>query len=383
MLLNGVIDPRTVEKYKQEAKDKGRDSWWLAYVMDVSDEEKSKGKTVEVGRAQFDTDTKKYTIFDAPGHKNYVPNMIMGAALADVAGLVISARKGEFEAGFEKDGQTREHAQLAKSLGVQKLLVIVNKMDDCKWSKNRFNEIKTGLTPFLNATGYADKDILWVPIAGLPGHNIKDALPKGVGAWWKGSTLMEILDGIQLEKRFPEGALRIPILDKMKDPALVCHGKVENGSIRLGDKLCVAPSGVPAQVLSLLDGRGEEVEYAGPGENVQIKINVADDEQIQRGFVLCHRDNMMPVTEVFEAEIDILDLLEYKPLITKGYTCIMHIHTFADEVVIKDIVRSEEKNDRGEVTVKHKPQFARSQTKIIARVAPKNPLALEKFETIQ
>ena len=102
MLLNGVIDPRTVEKYKQEAKDKGRDSWWLAYVMDVSDEEKSKGKTVEVGRAQFDTDTKKYTIFDAPGHKNYVPNMIMGAALADVAGLVISARKGEFEAGFSK-----------------------------------------------------------------------------------------------------------------------------------------------------------------------------------------------------------------------------------------------------------------------------------------
>jgi len=383
MLLNGVIDPRTVEKFKQEAKDKGRDSWWLAYVMDVSDEEKSKGKTVEVGRAQFDTATKKYTIFDAPGHKNYVPNMIMGAALADVAGLVISARKGEFEAGFEKDGQTREHAQLAKSLGVQKLLVIVNKMDDCKWSKNRFQEIKAGLTPFLNATGYADKDILWVPIAGLPGHNIKDALPKGVGSWYKGKTLMEILDGIELEKRFPDGPLRIPVLDKMKDPALVCHGKVENGSIRLGDKLTVAPSGVPAQVLSLLDGRGEEVEYAGPGENVQIKINVADDEQIQRGFVLCPRDNMMPVTDVFEAEIDILELLEYKPIVTKGYTCIMHIHTFADEVVIKDIVRSYEKNDRGEVTEKHKPQFARSQTKIIARVAPKTPIALEKFETIQ
>ena len=101
---------RTIEKYKAEAKDKGRDSWWLAYVMDVSDEEKAKGKTVEVGRATFDTPTKKYTIFDAPGHKNYVPNMIMGAALADIGGLVISARKGEFEAGFEKDGQTREHA---------------------------------------------------------------------------------------------------------------------------------------------------------------------------------------------------------------------------------------------------------------------------------
>ena len=140
--------------------------------MDVSDEEKNKGKTIEVGRATFDTEHKKYTIFDAPGHKNYVPNMIMGAALADVGGLVISARKGEFEAGFEKDGQTREHAQLAKSLGIQKLVIIVNKMDDCKRSKTRYDEIVTKLRPFLNSCGYADKDLSWVPIAGLTGDNM-------------------------------------------------------------------------------------------------------------------------------------------------------------------------------------------------------------------
>merc|ERR1719247_1817977 len=164
MFLNGVVDSRTIQKYKEEAKEKGRDSWWLAYVMDVSDEEKAKGKTVEVGRAQFDTQTKKYTIFDAPGHKNYVPNMIMGAACA---GLVISARKGEFEAGFEADGQSREHAQLAKSLGVQRLIVIVNKMDDCNWKKQRYDEIHKGLVPFLEATGYSEKDLVFVPIAGL------------------------------------------------------------------------------------------------------------------------------------------------------------------------------------------------------------------------
>lgn len=172
MYMMGVVDARTIEKYKAEAKDKGRDSWWLAYVMDVSDDEKAKGKTVEVGRAQFDTKSKKFTIFDAPGHKNYVPNMIMGAALADVGGLVISARKGEFEAGFEKDGQTREHCQLAKSLGVQKLVVIVNKMDDAKWSKERYDEIVNGLTPFLMKTGYTAQDVIFVPIAGLTGDNI-------------------------------------------------------------------------------------------------------------------------------------------------------------------------------------------------------------------
>ena len=120
-------------------------------MMDITDDEKAKGKTVEVGRANLETEKKRYTIFDAPGHKNYVPNMIMGAALADYGGLVISARKGEFEAGFDREGQTREHAQLAKSLGVQKLIVVVNKMDDpsVKWSKNRWDEIQTGLNPFL------------------------------------------------------------------------------------------------------------------------------------------------------------------------------------------------------------------------------------------
>ena len=184
MYLNGIIDQRTIDKYKQEAVKSGRDSWWLAYVMDACDEEREKGKTVEVGRAQFDTQTKNYTIFDAPGHKNYVPNMIMGAALADVGGLVISARKGEFEAGFEAQGQTREHAQLAKSLGVQKLVVVVNKMDDCKWSRARFDEIKEKLTPFLNQTGYADKDLIWVPIAGLTGANIVAPLDGKTCNWY-------------------------------------------------------------------------------------------------------------------------------------------------------------------------------------------------------
>ena len=126
----GIVDERQIQKYKQEAKTKGRDSWWLAYVMDEAEEEKAKGKTVEIGKAQFETPTKQFTIFDAPGHKNYVPNMIQGAALADFGGLVISARKGEFEAGFEQDGQSREHIQLARSLGVQKLVIVINKMDE-------------------------------------------------------------------------------------------------------------------------------------------------------------------------------------------------------------------------------------------------------------
>lgn len=180
MFMTGMVDERTIEKFKQEAKEKNRDSWWLAYVMDINDDEKSKGKTVEVGRATMETPTKRYTIFDAPGHKNYVPDMIMGAAMADVAALVISARKGEFEAGFERDGQTREHAQLARSLGVNKLVVIVNKMDEetVQWSQERYNDIVNGATPFLiEQCGYKKEDLIFIPISGLTGHNIEKLSP--------------------------------------------------------------------------------------------------------------------------------------------------------------------------------------------------------------
>ena len=143
LFLTGMVDKRTLEKFEKESKDLGRESWYLSWALDTGDEERAKGITVECGRAFFETDHRRFTILDAPGHKNYVPSMITGAAQADVAILVISARKGEFETGFEKGGQTREHATLVKTCGVKRLIVVVNKMDDptVQWSKERYDEI--------------------------------------------------------------------------------------------------------------------------------------------------------------------------------------------------------------------------------------------------
>lgn len=153
LLSTGMVDARTIEKLQAEAKDQNRTSWFLAYMMDVNQEERQKGITVEVGRAHFCTPNKRFTILDAPGHKNYVPNMITGVAQADVGVLVISARKGEFEAGFDRSGQTREHALLAKTLGVRKLVIVVNKMDEptVEWSKERFDTIQTKLGTYLKS----------------------------------------------------------------------------------------------------------------------------------------------------------------------------------------------------------------------------------------
>ena len=221
LVLTGSVDERTIAKYEREAKEKNRESWYLAYVMDTNEEERAKGKTVEVGRAHFATAAKRYTILDAPGHKNYVPNMVVGAAQADVGVLIVSARKGEFEAGFEKGGQTREHAMLAKTLGVQTLVVAINKMDDptINWDKARYDEIETKISPFLKAQcGYnLKRDVVFMPVSGLVGHNLIERVSAEICPWADGPSLMQLLDSMKPMHRDPNAPLRLPIVDRCAD----------------------------------------------------------------------------------------------------------------------------------------------------------------------
>ena len=236
LYIMGKVDKRTIERFEREAKERNRESWFLAFIMDTSEEERAKGKTVEVGRAHFETEKNRYTILDAPGHKNYVPNMISGAAQADIAVLVISARKGEFETGFEKGGQTREHALLAKTLGVDYLVVVVNKMDDptVEWDVNRYEECVGKIKPYLKQCGYViKKEVKFIPISGLAGDNVRDEVKPEKCAWWKAkymagehntttSTLLGTLDSLTISGRNPDGPLRIPCLDRYTLSYLSC-----------------------------------------------------------------------------------------------------------------------------------------------------------------
>lgn len=188
LYITGMVDKRTMEKYEREAKDAGRESWYLSWALDSTPQERAKGKTVEVGRAYFETEKRRYTILDAPGHKTYVPSMISGAAQADVAILVISARKGEFETGFERGGQTREHIMLVKTAGVSRVVVVINKMDDptVTWDKTRYDEIKDKLTPFIKSAGFNPKsDVSFLPVSAYMGHNLKVRVSKSVCPWWE------------------------------------------------------------------------------------------------------------------------------------------------------------------------------------------------------
>ncbi|XP_028127604.1 LOW QUALITY PROTEIN: eukaryotic peptide chain release factor GTP-binding subunit ERF3A-like [Camellia sinensis] len=379
LFLSGQVDDRTIQKYEKEAKDKSRQSWYMAYIMDTNEEERVKGKTVEVGRAHcFETETSRFTILDAPGHKSYVPNMISGASQADIGVLVISARKGEFETGYERGGQTREHVQLAKTLGVSKLLVVVNKMDDptVNWSKERYDEIESKMIPFLRSSGYnVKKDVQFLPISGLAGANMKTRVDKSICPWWNGQCLFEALDAVEIPQRDPKGPFRLPIIDKFKDMGTVVMGKVESGSVREGDNLLVMPNMAQVKVLAVYCDE-DKVRRAGPGENLRVRLSGIEEEDIVCGFVLCGVARPIAVVSEFVAQLQILELLD-NAIFTAGYKAVLHIHAVVEECEIVELMQQIDLKTKK--PMRKKVLFVKNGAIVVCRIQVNNVICIEKF----
>jgi peptide chain release factor subunit 3 len=381
LFLTGSVDERLIAKYEREAKEKNRESWYMAYIMDTNEEERAKGKTVEVGRAQFETAAKRYTILDAPGHKNYVPNMIAGAAQADVGVLVISSRKGEFETGFERGGQTREHAQLAKTLGVAKLVVVVNKMDDpsVQWDQGRFEEVQTKLTPFLKLCGYNTKrDVHFLPISGLLGTGMKTRVPKEMAPWHDGPSLFECLDALEPQERSPDAPFRMPLVDKYKEDGKVwVMGKTEAGVVRRGDALMIMPNRSAVKVLGVFRD-AQEVGAARPGENIRLRLGGVEEEEVAAGFVVCSAVQPVPVVTQFDALLSVLELLDHKSIFTAGYTCVMHIHTATEECEV--VALHHQIDPKTKEPIKKKCLFLKSGSIALVRIQLAGTVCLERFK---
>ncbi|KAK3157902.1 hypothetical protein QOZ80_2AG0129970 [Eleusine coracana subsp. coracana] len=384
LFLSGQVDDRTIQKYEKEAKDKSRESWYMAYIMDTNEEERAKGKTVEVGRAHFETETTRFTILDAPGHKSYVPNMISGASQADIGVLVISARKGEFETGYEKGGQTREHVLLAKTLGVSKLVVVINKMDDSTvgWSKERYDDIEGKMIPFLKSSGYnVKKDVHFLPISGLMGCNMKTCVDKSVCSWWNGPCLFEVLDGIEVPLRDPKGPVRMPIMDRYKDMGTVVMGKIESGTIREGDTLLVMPNKASVKVISIYCDE-DKVRSALPGENVRLKLSGVEEEDVTAGFVLSSITNPVGAVSEFNAQLQILELLD-NAIFTAGYKAVLHIHSVVEECEIVELIEEidlkRKKGTDPKKKPKRKPLFVKNGAVVVCRIQVNNLICVESF----
>lgn len=380
LFRTGMVDDRTISKYEKEAQEKNRESWYMAYVMDINDEERNKGKTVEVGRANFATQKKRYSILDAPGHKNYVPNMIHGASQADLGVLVIAARRGEFETGFERGGQTREHAQLAKTLGVTRLIVVVNKMDhsSVQWSKERYDEIVEKTTPFLKSCGYNPKrDVTFVPISGLTGENIIDKVSASTCSWYSGQSLLETLDNLELAEADPTKPFRMPVLEKYRDMGVMVIGKSEAGIVAKGDRLLVMPNKLTARVLTVWVDE-EEMPRARPNENTRLKIEGIEEENVHSGFVLCHQDSTVPAVLEFDATLSLLELPEGKSIFTAGYKAVLHIHAATEECEITSLVA--EVDPKTKKPKKGKCLFLKSNSLGRVRIRTDQAVCLERFK---
>ncbi|KAI5723068.1 hypothetical protein M8J76_000838 [Diaphorina citri] len=375
MALTGMVDKRTLEKYEREAKERSRESWYLSWALDTNSEEREKGKTVEVGRAYFETDRKHFTILDAPGHKSFVPNMIGGTAQADLAVLVISARKGEFETGFDRGGQTREHAMLAKTAGVKHLVVLINKMDDptVMWSEARYNECKDKILPYLKKLGFnAAKDLLqcW----GQMGQNLKEPVGPEICTWWKGGAFIPFIDALPSLNRKMDGPFLMPVVEKFKDMGTVVMGKVESGEAKKGQSLVLMPNRTPV-IVDQLWSDDEEVSSVGPGENIKVKLKGIEEDDVSPGFVLCDPNNPARTARVFDAQIVVL---EHKSIICAGYSAVMHIHCVAEEVNVKALICLIDKKT-GEKS-KTRPRFVKQDQIAIMRLEAAGVICLDQFK---
>lgn len=381
LFATGMVDERTMEKYKRESKELGRESWYLSWALDQTKEERAKGKTVEVGRGFFETEKRRYSILDAPGHKNFVPNMVSGASQADVGVLVISARKGEYETGFEKGGQTREHAMLAKTQGVNQLIVAVNKMDDptVNWSEDRYKECTTKLATFLKGLGYNPKtDLTFMPISAQTTLGIRERVPKDIAPWSDAPSLLEYLDGMKTLERKLTAPFMMPIAAKYRDMGTMIEGKIEAGIIKKENKYLMMPSRAEIQISALYGETEDEIPHATCGDQVRIRIKGAEEEDISPGFVLCSPRRPVHCVQSFEAQIR---LLELKSILSAGFNCVLHVHSATEEVTFASLLHKlEPKTNRKS---KKPPGFAKQGMNIIARLevtSGAGSVCVERFE---
>jgi len=370
-----------MEKNKKEAKEMGRETWYLSWALDLTKEERSKGKTVEVGRGFFETEKRRYSILDAPGHKTYVPSMIGGASQADVGILVISARKGEYETGFEKGGQTREHAMLAKTQGVNKLVVVINKMDDptVEWSKERYLECTTKLSQFLKATGYNLKnDVFFMPIAAQQTIGIKDRIPAGMAPFYDGPSLLEYLDNMKTLERKVNAPFMMPINGKYRDMGTLVEGKIESGVVKKQMSLVMMPNRDKVEVAAVYGETEEETNAGQCGDQVRLRLRGIEEEDILPGFVLCSPKRLVHCVTAFEAQIRVLEL---KSILSAGFNCVMHVHSAIEEVTFGALLHKLQKGTGRKSKVP--PSHAKRGDSIIARmevIGGAGSVCVERFE---
>ncbi|MAG15849.1 translation elongation factor EF-1 subunit alpha [Candidatus Woesearchaeota archaeon] len=372
---SGSLPEQELRKLQEKAKELGKSGFEFAFVMDNLQEEQKRGVTIDLSHKKFKTDKYEITIIDAPGHRDFIKNMITGASQADAAVLVVSGNKGEAEAGLDAKGQTSEHIFLAKTLGVNQIVVSVNKMDMANYDEARFNEVKKLISERLKAVGFNVDEVQFIPTAAYPGDNLVKKCDKM--AWDKGPTLLEAINSIKEPEKPVDLPLRLPIQDvyAIKGIGAVPVGRVETGIMKVNDQVTVVPAregkGVSGEVKTI-EMHHEQLQNAEPGDNVGFSVRGISEKEITRGDVLGKSDNPPTVASEFTAQIVVLN---HPSVLTAGYTPVFHIHTAQVACTITELVKKI--NPATGETLQEKPDFIKNGDVAVVKIKPIQPLVIE------
>jgi elongation factor 1-alpha len=362
----GVITDRDIQRYKELTQQLNRPTFEFAFVMDSLKEERERGITIDIAHRDFQTPKYYFTIIDAPGHRDFVKNMITGASQADAAVLVVSAVDGVM-------AQTREHAILANVLGIQQLIIGINKMDAAKYSQEQFETTKKAAYDLLKSLGFKVDQIPFVPYSAMEGANVSkksDKMP-----WYNGPTLLEALDSFKVPAKPVDKPLRLPVQDvfSISGFGTVPVGRVETGIMKPGDQIIIEPSGIKTEVKSI-EMHHQALQKAEPGDNVGFNIKGIEKKDIKRGDVVGPSSNPPKVANEFTAQIIVL---HHQNVIARGYTPVFHIHTAQVACSFVDIL--EKKDPKSGQTLEKNPQTIKTGDIAIVKVKPTKPISLEKY----
>ena len=375
LLETGQFPKHMVEKYKEEAKAKGKESFALAWIFDNLKEERERGVTIDVAHKRFDTDKYYFTIIDAPGHRDFVKNMITGTSQADAAILVVAAPDGVM-------AQTKEHMFLARTLGVKQMIVAINKMDDTKppYDKGRYEAVKADVDKLAKSVGYKDDQLQYVPVSAFIGDN--SAKDKGKLDWWSGDTVLQAVDKFTIPEKPIDLPLRWPIQDvyTIKGVGTVPVGKIETGIMKPGQQLIFKPSMKPGGAIGeakTIEMHHEQISQAVPGDNVGVNMRGVSKNEIRRGDVAGPSNNPPTVAKSFTAQIMVLN---HPSVITKGYTPVFHCYTAQVACRFEEI---QKKLDPKTGQVKEEnPDFIKTGDAAIVRIVPTRPMVIEPSKKI-
>jgi len=371
----GLIDERTIAAHAAESEKTGKgDTFKYAWVMDNIKDERERGITIDLAFQKFETPKYFFTLIDAPGHRDFIKNMITGASEADCAILVLSAKEGETDTAIAPGGQAREHAFLLRTLGVGQLIVAINKMDDSNYSEQVFKVAKEKAEKLVKSVGYKLENVPIIPISGWKGDNLvkKSENMK----WWTGKTLLETFDDFKLPEKPVGKPLRIPIQDvyTITGVGTVPVGRVETGVAKAGMKIVVMPSGATGEIKTI-ETHHTQMESAEAGDNIGFNLRGIEKKDIKRGDVIGTPDNPPTVAKEFRAQIIVI---HHPTAIAPGYTPVMHAHTAQ---VAATIVAFESKiNPQTGAEEEKDPKFLKAGDSAIVRIRPVRPLPIETFQ---